>query len=221
MDNSGISHHSFSFPFPTTAIGFLSVSSYLNLLIICRHHKCLSRKRWEYLNCACVTWALAVVGTTHSPGPDLTSPPKHVCLHNPSLHSCMIISGEVFFPYSTCPPYTVLLLSGKCTSCAFKVVCVYGWGSASFQSRRTNRLRVTVSAADRAVVLQRGAGKSLPSEVRSEHLPVPALTGKPTLKQTFSLFHIIWHTLDLLSIPKLRTAGCPLSAGRRSAKCVH
>lgn len=48
--------------------------------------------------------AIAVVGTTHSPGPDLTSSPKHVCLHNPSLHSCMIISGEgdcsAFSPYS-------------------------------------------------------------------------------------------------------------------------
>ncbi len=77
MDNSGISHHSFLFPFPTTAIGFLCVGSLLNRLIICRHYKCLSRKRWEYLNWAYVTWVLAVDGTTHSPGPDLTSPPKH------------------------------------------------------------------------------------------------------------------------------------------------
>lgn len=127
----------------------------------------------------------------------------------------MIISGEgdctVFSPYSKRPHCTVLS-PGKCTSCAFEVVCVSGWGSASFQSR------VPVSAAARAVVLQRSAGKSLPSEVSGEHLPVPALTDKPTLIQTFSLFHIIWHTLDLLSIPKLQTAGCPFSAGRLSAQ---
>lgn len=36
--------------------------------------------------------------------------------------------------------------------------------------------RVPLSAAGWAVVLQRGFGKSLPSEVNSERLPVPALT---------------------------------------------
>lgn len=105
------------------------------------------------------------------------------------------VTCSVFSPYSERPGHTVLWS-------VFEVVCVSGWGSA----------------AACAVVLQRSAGKSLPCEVSGEHLPVPALTDKPTLKQAFSLFHIIWHTLDLLSIPKLQTAGCPLSAGRRSAQ---
>lgn len=53
------------------------------------------------------------------------------------------------------------------------------WGEVvSFQGRhsRAEAACVPLSAAGSAVVLQRGFGKSLPSEVNRERLPVPALT---------------------------------------------
>lgn len=48
----------------------------------------------------------------------------------------------------------------------------------SFQGRHSRAAAacVPLSAAGSAVVLQRGFGKSLPSEVNRERLPVPALT---------------------------------------------
>lgn len=52
------------------------------------------------------------------------------------------------------------------------------WGeSVRFKGRHSRAAAcVPLSAAGSAVVLQRGFGKSLPLEVNSKHLPVPALT---------------------------------------------
>lgn len=53
-----------------------------------------------------------------------------------------------------------------------------GGESVTFHGRHSRAAAacVPLSAAGSAVVLQRGFGKSLPSEVSGERLPVPALT---------------------------------------------
>lgn len=67
-----------------------------------------------------------------------------------------------------------------------------GRDSVGFQGSpgRAAAACVLLSAAGSAVVLQRDFGKSLPSEVNWERLPVPALTDTQH-SQTFSLFHFI------------------------------
>lgn len=67
-----------------------------------------------------------------------------------------------------------------------------GGGLVAFQGSpgRAAAACVLLSAAGCAVVLHRAFGKSLPSEVNWERLPVPALTDTKR-SQTFSLFHFI------------------------------
>lgn len=79
--------------------------------------------------------------------------------------------------------------------------------SAGFQGGpgRAAAACVLLSAAGSAVVLQRDFGKSLPSEVNSERLPVPALTDTKH-SQTLSLFHLI-SGFSTGPLPKSNTNG--------------
>lgn len=71
---------------------------------------------------------------------------------------------------------------GDVCCCCSSLTVSHGWSPVEGTGLVTYLLiiffaaRVPLSAAGWAVVLQRGFGKSLPSEVNSERLPVPALT---------------------------------------------
>lgn len=75
-----------------------------------------------------------------------------------------------------------------------------------------------MAAAAGALVLLRVAGKVLPLEVNSEHLPVPALTDNIGLTQTFSLFCFIRGAEDLLWFLRLHRRGAVLEDNTQKSK---